>query len=38
VLWQVAEFRYASEGDIYDAVAAVDWPRFSRSTGRCVFT
>jgi len=28
VLWQVGEFRYASEADIYDAVRAVDWPAF----------
>ena len=28
VLWQVGEFRYASEGDIYDAVRAVDWTEF----------
>jgi 23S rRNA (guanine2445-N2)-methyltransferase len=26
VLWQVAEFRYAGENDIYDATRAVDWP------------
>ena len=26
VLWQVAEFRYAGENDIYDAARAVDWP------------
>jgi len=28
VLWQVAEFPYAGENDIYDAVRAVDWPAF----------
>jgi 23S rRNA (guanine2445-N2)-methyltransferase len=28
VLWQVAAFRYAGEGDIYDAVRAIDWPAF----------
>jgi putative N6-adenine-specific DNA methylase len=26
VLWQVAEFRYTGENDIYDAARAVDWP------------
>ena len=26
VLWQVAEFRYAGEDDIYRAVRSVDWP------------
>jgi putative N6-adenine-specific DNA methylase len=26
VLWQIAEFRYAGENDIYEAARAVDWP------------
>jgi len=26
VLWKLAEFQYASEGDIYHAVRAIDWP------------
>ena len=26
VLWQIAEFRYAGENDIYAAARAVDWP------------
>ena len=26
VLWRIAEFTYASESDIYEAVHAVDWP------------
>ena len=26
VLWRIAEFRYASEGDVYEAVRGVDWP------------
>ena len=28
VLWRVAEFGYASEGDLYEAARAVDWPRY----------
>ena len=28
VLWQVGEFQYKGEADIYDAVRAVDWPAF----------
>jgi putative N6-adenine-specific DNA methylase len=27
VLWRVAEFDYRSEGDIYEAARAVDWPQ-----------
>ncbi|TAK44307.1 MAG: class I SAM-dependent RNA methyltransferase [Betaproteobacteria bacterium] len=26
VLWRVADFRYASEHDVYEAARAVDWP------------
>ena len=26
MLWRIAEFRYASEGDVYEAVRGVDWP------------
>jgi putative N6-adenine-specific DNA methylase len=28
VLWRVAEFSYRSEHDLYEAAAAVDWPRY----------
>ena len=28
MLWRVAEFDYAGEGDVYEAVHAVDWPAF----------
>jgi putative N6-adenine-specific DNA methylase len=28
VLWRVAEFGYANEGDLYEAARAVDWPRY----------
>jgi putative N6-adenine-specific DNA methylase len=26
ILWKIAEFTYASESDIYEAVHAIDWP------------
>jgi putative N6-adenine-specific DNA methylase len=28
VLWQVAQFEYAAEADIYEAVLALDWPSY----------
>ena len=28
ILWRVADFQYKNEKDLYDAVKAVDWPRY----------
>ena len=28
ILWQVGEFTYAGEDDVYEAVRAIDWPAF----------
>jgi len=28
VLWQVAEFRYSHEADVYEAARALDWPAY----------
>ena len=28
VLWRIGEFEYRNEHDIYDAVKAIDWPRY----------
>jgi putative N6-adenine-specific DNA methylase len=30
VLWRVAEFDYRNEQNVYDAVRAIDWPRYFR--------
>jgi putative N6-adenine-specific DNA methylase len=30
ILWRVGEFAYRNEHDLYDAVKAIDWPRYFR--------